>query len=99
MATDWSEYLVDGMIVDCSTISINYSAYGLATVTFTVYVPKGNVPYDEDGPGFELCIGGVTFFGWVTSMDLSPNSDLDLNEWKVTATAIGCKKGPCNEGC
>lgn len=97
---EWEDLLQDGMIVDCSSISVNYTANGLATVSFLVYtLREDGVPYDTDGPGFELCIGGTTFNGWITAMELSPNSEIELHEWRCTATCIGCKGQPCNAGC
>ena len=100
MADDWSDILQDGIVMDCSTLSISYAVNGLATVSFTVYTPRADgPPYDPSGPGFEICIGGTTFNGWINEMSLSPNSEIEFFEWRVTATAIGCKKGPCNDGC
>lgn len=97
---EWSDLLQDGMLVDCSTISLSYPPRGLATVSFMVYTETADdLPYSPTGPGFELCIGGVTFKGWITQMSLSPNSEIELQEWRITATAIGCKKEPCNAGC
>lgn len=97
---EWDDLLQDGMLVDCSTIAVSYAANGLATVSFMVYTPRADgPPYSPTGPGFELCIGGVTFKGWITQMSLSPNSEIELFEWRVTATAIGCKEEPCNAGC
>lgn len=95
------DLLQDDMIVDCSSISISYAPTGLATISFTVFTLRsGGVPYDTDGPGFEMCIGGVTFNGWINSMELNANSDAaDFFEWKVSAVAIGCKKDPCSSGC
>lgn len=100
MADDWSDILVDGMVMDCSTISINFAVNGLATVSFTVYTPRADgTPYDSDGPGFEICVGGTTVKGWINEMSLSPSNELEFFEWKVTATGIGCKGAPCSEGC
>ena len=95
------DLLLDGMIVDCSTISVAFSANGLATVTFTAYTPRGTgPPYSSDGPGFELCIGGTNFKGWINSMSLNGAAEVaDYLEWKVSAISVGCKNVPCNEGC
>lgn len=95
------DLLLDGMIVDCSSIAVSYTPNGLASITFTAFTPRSaGTPYDPDGPGFNLCIGGVTFDGWINDMSLNGSSDAaDYFEWRVSATAIGCKKGPCNQGC
>jgi hypothetical protein len=99
--TEVSDLLLDNMIVDCASISISYAANGLASVTFTAFTPKeAGPPYDPDGPGFNLCIGGVTFDGWINDMSLNASSDLaDYLEWRVTAVAVGCRKEPCSQGC
>jgi hypothetical protein len=100
MAEDWSDILIDGMIMDCSTISVNYATNGLATISFTVYTPQADgVPYDSDGPGFNMCIGGVQFTGWITEMRLSPSNELEFFEWSVSAQGIGCKSSDCSQGC
>lgn len=86
---NWDSVLVDGMVVDCSTISISYAANGLATLSVTVYT-KSQTPYSGNA-GLDLSLGGVRFVGWVTQIALVPSSDLELAEWKVSAVGIGQK--------
>lgn len=96
MADEWSE-LIEGEVLDCSSISISYQANGLAQVSFTVFRPEENgPPYSTGGPGFELCAGGVQFKGWVTQQTMNPSADIDFIEWQVSAIAIGCKN---EDGC
>jgi hypothetical protein len=79
-------------VMDCSTISITYQVNGLANITMTVYRPKADgPPYSKGGPGFEMLIGGIRFKGFVTEQTLVPATEVDDNEWRVSATAIGCK--------
>jgi len=82
----------DDPIVDCSTISISYQVNGLANISMSIFYGKDKgPPYTEDGPGFELVVGGVRFKGFVTSQNLVPASDVRLNAWNVSAIAIGCR--------
>jgi hypothetical protein len=85
--------LIEGEVVDCGTISITYQTNGLAQISFTVYRPKEEgVPYAPGGPGFSMCAGGVDFEGWVTEQSLVPASEIEWNEWKITAIAVGCRR-------
>ena len=88
--TSWTD-LIEGEVVDCGTISINYQTNGIAQIAFTVYRPKDEgPPYTSGSPSFSMCAGGVNFKGWVMEQSLAPASDIDMHEWRVTAQAIGC---------
>jgi hypothetical protein len=79
---------------DCSSLSISFARNGLASISFTVFRPKdAGPPYTTGGPGFEIDAGGTHFKGYVMGQDLIPASDILMNEWRVTAVAIGCKQG------
>jgi hypothetical protein len=99
MADDWTD-LIEGEVVDCSTISISFAATGLATVSFTVYRPAENgVPYTPGGPGFELCIGGTNFVGAISEQTLMPSTEYNkMLEWRVSAICVGCKQ-TCSTVC
>jgi hypothetical protein len=76
---------------DCSSLSISYAPTGLATISFTTYRAKADgAPYQAGGPGFEIDAGGVHFKGFVQEQTLIPASDIKMNEWRITAIAIGC---------
>jgi hypothetical protein len=89
MITGLDEDFVEGMIVDCSTISIQYAVNGIATVSFVVYTEADTQPYSNNSGVFDFDIAGVHFQGYVNNMDLSPAVDSEYSEWKVTATAVG----------
>jgi hypothetical protein len=85
---------------DCSTLQINYAANGLASISFTVYRPKADgAPYSGGDAGFEVDAGGTHFKGFVLEQTLVPASDILMNEWRVTAVAIGCKGGALTTKC
>ena len=86
---------------DCSTLNVSFARNGLATITFTLFYPKDKgPPYVKGGPGLEMDIGGTHFKGFVMSQDILPASDILMNEWRVTAIAIGCKQGAnISSGC
>ncbi len=83
----------DNEFFDCSSLSISYAANGLATISFTIYRPKEDGPPYTSESGFEISAGGVTFKGYVLEQSLVPASEIEYNEWRVTAIAIGCKSG------
>jgi hypothetical protein len=80
--------------MDCSTLNISYAANGLASISFTIYTPKtSGAPYVPGGPGLEINAGGVTFKGFVLEQSLVPASEVEYNEFKVSAIALGTKTG------
>jgi len=99
MADVWED-LIEGEVVDCSTLSVNYQPSGLATIGLTIYREKSlGAPYTEGGPGFEMCFGGVRFRGYVTDQSIVPESDIEYIQWRVSAICIGCRDICVPTGC
>ena len=78
--------------IDCSTLSINYQANGLATVSFTVVsteqVPGVNPPRNYT----DLTFGGVNFKGFLTEVvsGVIPASIPTVFEHRLTLICTGC---------
>lgn len=81
-------------IMDCSSLTISYQPNGLATIGYTLYKARGSAPpYQLNGGGrLDLQAGGNKFIGWITSVQPSPQFDVDADEYKISAFGIGCKQ-------
>jgi hypothetical protein len=93
MARPWSG-ITEEQILDCSSISIQYQPNGLANISFTIYKSKGSPPPFAVGstPGsLSLRAGGVQFEGWITSVGINQNSEVDADEYRISAVGVGCK--------
>jgi hypothetical protein len=78
--------------LDCSTLSINYQANGLATVSFTV-VSTHQVPGVTPPRNYtELTFGGVDFKGYLSEVQSSviPASIPTVFEHRMTLLSTGC---------
>ena len=87
MASEKFEFL------DCATISIQYQATGLATVSFTVVSTEqepGVLPPVRDYT--QLTFGGIDFKGFVTQLDsgIIPGSLPNVFEHRFSLTMTGC---------
>lgn len=79
--------------IDCATISIQYQATGLATVSFTVVSTEqepGVLPPARDYT--QLAFGGIDFKGFVTQLDsgIIPGSIPNVFEHRFSLIMTGC---------
>jgi hypothetical protein len=71
--------------IDCSSININYDMMGIATISFAVVsVEKTTTTYTT------LTFGGVTFTGFITSVEVKRIPGTVVYEQRYTFTGTGC---------
>jgi hypothetical protein len=76
----------DFEFIDCSTLSINYSVRGLATISFSVVSTRRTLVNDYSNLNF----GDVNFKGFVTNVDINPIPGTLVFEIKFSILAFGC---------
>lgn len=78
MATDSIEF------IDCTSLSINYDVYGIATVSFTIVANSSGLKTRTT-----LDVGGKTLTGYVTNATVTqiPNTEWFLSNTTLIATS------------
>ncbi len=68
--------------IDCSSLSINYSARGDVTLNFTIISDQGLLSdYNT------LVFGGITYTGWITSVNVSDIEFTHIQQYQTTVVA------------
>jgi hypothetical protein len=71
--------------IDCSSININYDMMGIATITFAVIsVSPDTTTYTS------LTFGGVTFTGFITSVEVKRMPGTTVYEQRYSFVGTGC---------
>ncbi len=72
--------------IDCSTLNINYDVRGIVTLSFSVISTSGGL----QNVYTSLTFGGVTFNGFITSVDINPIPGTLVYEIRLNIVAFGC---------
>lgn len=72
--------------IDCATININYDLMGIATISFVVV----SVTKEPTGDYTTLTYGGVTFTGFVNSLEIRRIPGTLVYEHRYTVVGFGC---------
>lgn len=72
--------------IDCSTINVNYTPTGEATVSFTVVNSDSTLSNDYTSLEF----GGVRYSGWIVDVNVSKIPGTLVNLFNITYKAFGC---------
>jgi hypothetical protein len=75
--------MADIQFIECTSLSIAYDVFGIATVSFVV-VANGN---DVDLTNYQtLTIGGANYSGYITSVVVKPITGTLWYEYSVSLT-------------
>lgn len=71
--------------IDCTSLSINYNAFGIATVSFTIVANSSGLKTRTS-----ISAGGATFTGYVTNATATqiPNTEWFLSNVTLIATSV-----------
>lgn len=72
--------------IDCSSLSINYNARGDVTLSFTIISDQGLLSNYNT-----LVFGGITYTGWITSVNISDLEFTQVQQYQVTVSATASK--------
>lgn len=68
--------------IDCSSLSINYNARGDVTLSFTIISDQGLLSNYNT-----LVFGGITYTGWITSVNISDLEFTQIQQYQTTVVA------------
>jgi len=69
------------IFIECSSLSINYDVFGIATVSFTIVADDNDV----DLEGYRtLTIGNATYTGYITAVTVKPITGTTWHEYSVS---------------
>lgn len=69
--------------IDCSSLSINYNARGDVTLSFTIISDQGLLSNYNT-----LVFGGITYTGWITSVNIADLEFTQVQQYQVTMVAV-----------
>lgn len=71
--------------VECGTVSVNYDRMGIAAVSYTIITSK---PSSLGLSGVvSMSLGGISFEGYVTNVDITPISSVAGESGEIWAAA------------